>query len=440
MEKLRPKYKYNHLLLNYALKITRGKKMHHLSVQFHTSPIPILVILFFMGSLTMLYVPDSKEIQYSTRAVERPNDTIYLSTRLTQISPLTNYFYGEVIFERVNDTIPLHRPFQYEGTILTFLNEQNYRHFSVRGEIHPVTPTRKSLSTAPHRIFLERYIRYDDAKIDIKIIDVPKDAVKSILLKVISGNPQYNHFLLLMKILFFFLNVNNLYEYLKYARNELNPLIIALITIHFLANNPLVYFHNYRQPLKVYYLLDDFAQALQSAFLRIYLLIIFTNIRDANSQLSKLPTTFFFFALFFSFLSHNFNTDSWKKDYTDPVTSFSTPILAFELGIEMSYITWLIVTVSASFSKVKRQSQQKTFKLFASALFSISFFLIFTKIMNNYVLPSRYKFSEEAVSFVCSNMMIYIILQISMHATKEVILPYSEPVDDLPKDFALVPE
>ena len=211
------------------------------------------------------------------------------------------------------------------------------------------------------------------------------------------------------------------------------------------ALNPSVIL-NYNHPSKFLLCFNEVARALFESYFRIYLLLCLSNFRKtAESEAynsSALPCLIFFIIMFFAKVAHYTHSDLKFTTYRQTVLSKASPILAFELGIDMTYFTWFIVSFLSTLSKRRLSNSDLSYREFVYSLIaSVSVWSL------GHFIASKVDYSKAAINLAALDWVVYwifayLILQSALthvdnNSPSFFDTPNLNQLDNLPQ-FAMV--
>lgn len=369
-------------------------------LQDHTSNNQFFIVSLLTFSFAIALFAPKAVIENSIRSfVSNRNDVIQEGV-VQDLRPYNGFVSHEIFFERENISKPLHTAFDYKSTVE--LRDSNLKPITKEftGKIYPITPNRQSLFTGSYRLFLSQSIQHQKSSIHVQIPHLPAN-IKSITLIGKCGNPQYNQFLVLTRVIFQLFSIIEIIIILQKKNSKEHSHLIFFWLLLFAAD-PLMVIHYYH-PMSIFPTIDGIAQAIFDAYFRFYLISILSSFRE--SVYSRLPTVFFFCIYLITKISHNLSSSLKGIDFLTAVTTQSLPILTFELGLEMTYITWLIVSVGSSYSKAKASFEKGVMKPIY-CIISMTFVIYLLRIIINKIKSS---FSEPVNIDFLNYIMFYTI-------------------------------
>lgn len=407
--------------------------------------ISLIVLNVCFGFITCYFVPPCYQINTKKVAGIPPYTNVgSLISELDDLWPQNGFYMHELVFERAHEHVPLHAPMKYLANIQYSRISDKDDDEQLAGTIIPVTPTRKSAQTGTYRVYLNEQISHRQSSIQVIVINVSSN-VKSISLITTVQNRAYNFFTVLHRTFFFLLISLNIRSFFKVRINRFCFIHLVLFGLMLFALNPSVIIH-FSHPSQYIICFNEIARALFESYFRIYLLLCLSNFRKNSDteayNSSVLPCLIFFIIMFFAKVAHYTNSDLKFTTYRQTVLSKASPILAFELGIDMTYYTWFIVSFLSTLSKRRLNNSDLSYQSFIySIIASVSIWLL------GHFIASKFDYSKAAINLDALDWIIYwifayLILQFALthvnnNSTSFFDTPNLNQLDNLPQ-FAMV--
>ncbi|OHT11961.1 hypothetical protein TRFO_18333 [Tritrichomonas foetus] len=374
----------------------------------------VLLLTLFLG----FYTKPSRELHRSTRNIINDQNSISLSYQ-----PLTNehhFLYSFLTIERLNFSQKIQSNIELDINYTTFHQNSLRRTKNMAQKLVPVFPTRRSLLAAPVPLFFENDINYDKLKFDIQLTNISSN-IKQITIDTINGsrnNFRFNliiqSFFTLIQIFFFIFLYFKLKKESFWHTEQKYTLILSISCILF--DCPLNLFAPF---------FFNLFEALFTSLLKMYVISILAILRDpyviktTNSLLSQ------FYLLIFLFLSkfiHNNATDISSISFITPVDTPATVFMAFELGINLFYITWLIVATATSFVKVSGIDKFRC-NMFSFTFLSCLLVYLTSLFVSHFIHNETVCGIKNFVEIVVPNMFTLITVYFHMpHNTKDELV------------------
>lgn len=362
----------------------------------------ILIIAIFAASFTIsLFAPSSYVIKSNETSVADRVDVIQ-ECSFDDLQPSNSFLTYEIFFERSNISKPLHTAIVFTSTVELYDNEQNKDTKGFTGSIYPITPNRQSSVTGAFRLFIDQDIQYTKSSIRVKLLNLPEN-IKSITLIGKHGNEKYTIYQLFVRGVYTILSFIEAIRVLK--RKSQKEFYHQLYFLFFLLSiNPLMFIHYY-YPIRIFIIIDNLGQALFDSFFRFYLISLLSDFR--GSLTSQLPTAFFFAVYLLTKICHNMSCSLKGVDFLTAVSTRSLPFLSFELGLEMTYITWTIVAIASSFSKAKTSYEKSILKPIYTVILVVCTIYVFKRLSTS--LLSTEPINTDFLNFVIYYAITYLI-------------------------------
>lgn len=369
----------------------------------------VLIVTVLAASLSAALFAPTRYIMKSNKVLPTNDHETIQDLGFYDLKPSDGILTYEIFFERENIDSPLHHTIEYSTTVELYDLTHNKHIKKFDGVIYPVIPNRKSVVTGPHRLFIDQSIHYTNNYIQIRIGKLSDD-IKSITIVGKHGNAKYNAYKLYIRVAFSILSLIEIVKILlKKSQKETRYVLYFLFLL--LAMNPLMIIH-YFYPMRILVFLDNISQALFDSFSRFFFLSLLSSMRGSlNSQLS---IVFFFIIYLLTKIFHYLSLPLADVGFFTAVSTQSMPILSFELGLEMTFLTWVIVAFASSYSKSKttlEKSVVRQFYFICFALCSIYFIKIFA---NSLLTDSVELINSEFLNSILYYAVAYLIGVISI--------------------------
>lgn len=308
----------------------------------------IIILSLFVG----MFIQSSKEFHRSNCFVI--DEEASFSFSLMPLNIFNQYLYSDFTIKLSDTSKKQLAHSQFDVYLKAYKSNQLIKNKTYSNSIYPIFPTRKSVSSAPQRFYFDNDIYFDSIVFKINFHNL-SDNIELISIQTVNGRKSSFIFNFLIRSFFaifqtiFLLTTHQKLKSESYRHKE-QKLTFALTTLCLLSDIPLWMFYQYFRFFETL-----FTSAFHS-FLKIYPISILAILREpymvkqTNSQITQI---FFFFFLFLSEIMHQNNSDISLLRITTPVSSQAGAIISFELGINLIYITWLIVSIISTSTKIK---------------------------------------------------------------------------------------
>lgn len=395
----------------------------------HTDLANSLFTYFYIIVLSLLigiFVRSSKEQHISDFFII--DEEASFSFSLSPLNIFNQFIYSDFQIKRINNAKKQLTNASFSVNIKAFKSNHLIQNKTFSGLVRPIFPTRKSIFSAPQRFYFDDAIEFDSIFYSISFRNL-SDNYELISIRTVNGRRSIfflNCALRLLLMIFQLIFLITTYQKLKkesYWHRE-QKLTLILIVSCLLYDIPLWMFYRY------FRFFNTLFTSLFHSFLKIYPISIFAIIREpymsktANSQITQI---FFFIFLFIAEFSHQKISDISLLSITTPSSSPAGAVISFEFGINLIYITWLIVAIVATSAKLKGTDVSKNYFFTTSIISSIIVYM---------VSCSFYKFRDsskcsvdEFVIFIVSNIFVLLVTYFHWpHNTKDEI--FYHPVNN----------